>query len=49
MYDTDVIICGECGDEVEEFMIETYDRFTDKEDDIDDYLCSSCSYEISGE
>ena len=51
MYDTDTnaIACGECGGEVEDLMIETYDRFTDQEDDLDDYLCSSCLYEISGE
>jgi len=51
MYDTDTnaIACGECGDEVEEFMMETYDKVTDQADDLDNYLCSSCLYEISGE
>ena len=49
MYDTNVTACGECGGEVEEFMMETYNRFTDKEDDLDDYLCSSCLHEVSGE
>jgi hypothetical protein len=47
MYDTNAIACGECGGEVEEFMMETYGMFTDPEDDLDDYLCSSCLHEVS--
>ena len=49
MYDTNVTTCGECGGEVEEFMLNTYEMFADQEDDLDGYLCSSCLHEVTGE
>ena len=42
------ISCGECGGEVAQFMLETYEMFVDHEEDIDEYLCSSCLHEVSG-
>ena len=49
MYDTNVTACGECGGEVEEFMLETYVMFADQEEgEVDDYICSSCLHEVSG-
>ena len=47
MYDTNVTICGECGGEVEEFMLETYDVVVNQESEHEDYLCSSCLRETS--
>ena len=47
MYDTNVTICGECGGEVEEFMLETYDLVVNQESEHEDYLCSSCLRETS--
>ena len=41
--------CGECGGEVEDFMLEAYEMFVDPEEGIEDYLCSSCLHEVSGE
>ena len=48
MYDTNVTACGECGGEVEDFMLETYEMFIDHEEDLEEYLCSSCLHEVSG-
>ena len=42
MYDTNAIVCGECGGEVEEFMFEAYEMSVGQEDELDDYLCNSC-------
>ena len=41
--------CGECGGEVEQFMLEAYEMFVDQEDGIEGYLCSSCLHEVTGE
>jgi len=43
------VSCGECGGEVEEFMIETYEMFYTEEDGVEEYLCSSCLHEVAGE
>lgn len=47
MYDTNITACGECGGEVEDFMLETYGMFSDQEDEIEDYLCNSCLREVA--
>ena len=43
------ISCGECGGEVEDFMLEAYEMFVDQEEELEDHLCSSCLYEVAGE
>ena len=43
------ISCGECGGEVEEFMLETYEMFIEHAEDLEEYLCSSCLHEVSGD
>jgi len=48
MYDEN-ISCGECGGEVEEFMLETYEMFVDHAEELEEYLCSSCLHEVAGE
>ena len=42
------VSCGECGGEIEDFMRETYDMFVDHDDELEEYLCSSCLDEVSG-
>ena len=49
MYDTNFTACGECGGEVEEFMLETYEMFVDHGEDLEEYICSSCLHEVSGD
>ena len=43
------ISCGESGGEVEEFMLETYEMFVEHAEGLEDYLCSSCLHEVSGD
>ena len=43
------LTCGECGGEVEDFMLEAYEMFVDLEEELEDHLCSSCLHEVAGE
>jgi len=45
--DRDVTTCSDCGGEVEDFMIETYEVFVDQ--DGEEYLCADCLHDITGE
>ena len=49
MFAFEDIVCGECGGEVELFMLETYEMFHTEEDGVEEYLCSSCLHEVSGD
>ena len=42
-------ICGECGEQIEDFMIQSYEMFVDVEEDIEEYLCAECLQEVTGE
>ena len=42
-------ICGECGEQIEDFMIQSYEMFLDVEVDIEEYLCAECLQEVTGE
>jgi DNA-directed RNA polymerase subunit RPC12/RpoP len=42
-------ICEECGEQIRDFMIESYEMFVDVEENIEEYLCAGCLQEVTGE